>query len=63
MTALPEDLGQISDQLEEIVDLQECFKNLEIGQVSNKKAKKDSGDKAEAHRVLFDILIAQLMKQ
>jgi hypothetical protein len=28
MTALPEDLSQISEQLEEIVDLQECFKNL-----------------------------------
>jgi len=28
MTALPKDLSQIADQLEEIVDLQECFKNL-----------------------------------
>jgi len=41
MTALPEDLSQISDQLEEIVDLQECFKDLQIGVLSNKKAKTD----------------------
>lgn len=34
VTALPDDLEQISEQLEEIVDLQECFKNLKIGDVA-----------------------------
>jgi hypothetical protein len=50
------------------VDLQECFKNLKIGEAGkNKKAKTTensvTGERQEALRVLFDILVAQLMKQ
>ncbi len=64
MTALPDDnLEQLGEQLEEIVDLKESFKNLKIGEVSKKKAKVDSEDKTQALKVLFDILTAQLMKQ
>ena len=63
MTALPEDLEQISEQLEEIVDLKESFKNLKIGEVATKKAKQNTEDKTQALKVLFDILTAQLMKQ
>lgn len=66
MTALPGgDLAQISDQLEEIVDLQECFKNMKLGETKSSKAQKldkESG-RSEALKVLFDILVAQLMKQ
>lgn len=45
MTALPEDLELISEQLEEIVDLKESFKNLKIGEVSQKKAKINTEEK------------------
>jgi len=59
---IPNDLDQISEQLEEIVELKQCFKNLGLGANVGKKQKTDS-NKQEALRILFDILVAQLMKQ
>ena len=40
MIALPDDLEEIAELLESVVDLQECFKNLKLGEsVKQKKAK------------------------
>ena len=52
---IPDDLEQISEQLEEIVELKTCFKNLALGAKSE--------ERGEALKVLFDVLVAQLMKQ
>ena len=68
------DVRDLTDTLEQVEDLIECFKQLNLGNEANmiaskkKKAKTDGSDKGvlqqrkKALAVLFDLLIAQLTK-
>ena len=64
----PEDLAAASEAVEQIDDLINCYKDIRLGQdigskVKAKPGKENSKERKQAFSVLFDTLIAQLMKQ
>jgi len=62
---VPEDLSLASEAVEQIDDLLQCLKDLGLGEkIGSKQAKtgKTKEDKEKALNVLFDTLVAQLLK-
>ena len=65
--AIPDDTEVLTETYEQIEELMECFTNLKLGEnlgaKQSSKLKSDSdADRKKALTVLFDVLIAQLMK-
>ena len=64
--AIPDDLEMVTETYEQIEELMECFTNLKLGSgLGQKQAQKKSEtdkERGKAIAVLFDILVAQLMK-
>ena len=65
--AIPDDLEMVTETYEQIEDLMECFTNLKLGSGFGLKQGVKSKSEADKERskaltVLFDILVAQLMK-
>lgn len=62
---LPDDMEQISETLNQIEELMQCFNNLHLGEIENKKQQlksKHDEERNEALRVLFDLMISLLAK-
>eukprot|EP00352_Strombidinopsis_acuminata_P004292 CAMPEP_0176386886 /NCGR_PEP_ID=MMETSP0126-20121128/36303_1 /TAXON_ID=141414 ORGANISM="Strombidinopsis acuminatum, Strain SPMC142" /NCGR_SAMPLE_ID=MMETSP0126 /ASSEMBLY_ACC=CAM_ASM_000229 /LENGTH=135 /DNA_ID=CAMNT_0017754105 /DNA_START=1342 /DNA_END=1749 /DNA_ORIENTATION=- len=62
---LPGDMQQISQSMEELEELKDCFVNLKLGSKKYplKRTKANDEERAKAHEVLFDLLISLLAKQ
>jgi hypothetical protein len=61
---LPDDIEQITETLNQIEELMQCFKNLHLGEAANKKQMKSKGDeeRGEALHILFDLMISLLAR-
>ena len=57
--------AQICDLLEELLELKTCFTKLKLGEklLGKSTGGVSDADRSEALKVLFDVLVAQLMKQ
>lgn len=54
---IPDDVDQITETLQQIEELQECFGNMRLGE-SGKPKESASATRKEAFTILFDILVA-----
>merc|ERR1740139_137378 len=57
-----DDLQMMSQIMEEIEELKECFENMHLEAATGKKAAKYAEERQAAFKVLFDLLLALLTK-